>query len=115
MRVRVRVRVCVKPGFMALSPSQHHKPWLRPGVSVCVCVYKACLPARGLLYISACTRVPVVLLWSSWNYFFLYLSISLSLYLWVDGSFAFVNPWRPSPLPSLLGGDGACAPLPEVP
>lgn len=107
--VRVSVSVCVKPGFMALSPSQRHKPRLRPGVSVCVRSMFTC--SRAAVHF-ACTRVPVVLLWSSWNYFFLY--IYLSLYLWVDGSFAFVNPWRPSPLPSLLGGGGARAPL-EVP
>lgn len=101
--------MCVKPGFMALSPSQRHKPRLRPGVSVCVRSMFTC--SRAAVHF-ACTRVPVVLLWSSWNYFFLY--IYLSLYLWVDGSFAFVNPWRPSPLPSLLGGGGARAPL-EVP
>lgn len=93
----------MKPGFIALYPSQRHKPWLCPGVSV---LYKACLPARGLLYI----LLARVSLWFCSGHrgsiFFLY----IYLYLWVDGSFAFVNPWRPGLLPSLLGGDGACAP-----
>lgn len=93
---------------MALSPSQHHKPRLCPRVSVCV---QSMLPARGLLYISLAR---VSLWFCSGHRGTIFFFIYIYLYLWVDGSFAFVNPWRPSPLPSLLGGDGACAP-PEVP
>lgn len=102
------VRVSVVPGLTALSPSQRRKPRLRPGVSVCVQSMFTC--ARAAVHF-ACMRVPVVLLWSLWNCFFFYLSIYL--YLWVDGSFAFVSPWCPSLLPSLLGGDGART-LPKV-
>lgn len=68
---------------------------------------KACFPARGLLYISLAR---VSLWFCSGHRGTIFFYIYLSLYLWVDGSFAFVNPWRPSPLPSLLGGGGACAP-----
>lgn len=82
---------------MALSPSQHHKPWPCSSVSVCVQSMFTC--SRAAVHF-ACTRVPVVLLWSSWNYFFF---IYISLYLWVDGSFAFVNPWRPKPAPQPAG------------
>uniref|UniRef100_A0A663FF76 Beta-synuclein n=1 Tax=Aquila chrysaetos chrysaetos TaxID=223781 RepID=A0A663FF76_AQUCH len=94
--VRACVRVSTKPGFIALYPSQRHKPRLRPGVSVSVQSMFTC--SRAAVHF-ACTRVPVVLLWSSWNYFFLY----ISLYLWVDGSFAFVNPLAPKPAPQPAG------------
>lgn len=74
--VRACVCVSMKPGFIALYPSQRHKPWLRPGVSVSVQSMFTC--SRAAVHF-ACTRVPVVLLWSSWNYFFFYIYLSLSM------------------------------------
>lgn len=97
------------PGLQLCLPPSAVSPGCVP---VCLCVYKACLPARGLLYILlACVSPWFCSGHCGTVFFFIYLSIYL--YLWVDGSFAFVSPWCPSLLPSLLGGDGART-LPKV-
>lgn len=82
---------------MALSPSQHHKPRPCPGVSVCVQSMFTC--SRAAVHF-ACTRVPVVLLWSSWNYFFLYISLSLSM---GGRVFCLCEPLAPQPAPQPAG------------